>query len=576
MWNRTKHLYQSNLNKGHIGFTNGSGATNGQLIAQELLTDAKEEGKVLILQALDGSKAFDGVSHIINHVKLFHHGITDNNLIMVQEQYREQSKIIRWEGRDSTPIYVEQGLAQGAHNSPPQYLTHNNSNLEALDQHSNGNRLGDLKITNVTCADDELLASSSHLDAQTQLNLISVENSRDRNIVNGSKTEAKILNSQNLELLYNNEKVPINTSTKHLGLELSENSIDAEKIIQKSRKTIYALMGAGVHGMNGINPVVSRKIWDRYNIPRCTHGLDIQICSTEELQKIQLHEHQYLKMTQTLPKFSPNILTHILVGGKPVTTILHQKMLSLLMNIRRKEDLEFEIGKRQLLMKPSTSNSWFHRVNKVANIYGLPNCYTVFFEYPWAKQNWKEVVKKSINDHLETLWRGEICRLDTLKMINPLTIKVGKSHPAWETAMFSRQATKEAISKVRMLTDTMMNGEKESKMFNRSPQCQCSHPVENRFHLILDCPVYQDNREHCISRMITLINGNHLEITETQIRDRTALCYLILDPSWFRSDIGSPGFSVPNILYTRSQPPRTLWKKILFSNLQKKNRNIIK
>ena len=114
--------------------------------------------------------------------------------------------------------------------------------------------------------------------------------------------------------------------------------------------------------------------------------------------------------------------------------------------------------------------------------------------------------------------------------------------------MFSRQATKEAISKVRMLTDTMMNGEKESKMFNRSPQCQCSHPMENRFHLILDCPVYQDNREHCISRMITLINGNHPEITEIQIRDRTALCYLILDPSWFRSDIGSPGFSVPNIL----------------------------
>ena len=99
MWNRTKHIFQFGLNKGHVGFLPGSGATNGQLIAQELLTDAKEEGKVLILQALDGSKAFDGVSQIINQIKLFEHGIQDRNHSMIIEQYREQTKVIRWIGR---------------------------------------------------------------------------------------------------------------------------------------------------------------------------------------------------------------------------------------------------------------------------------------------------------------------------------------------------------------------------------------------------------------------------------------------------------------------------------------------
>ena len=217
------------------------------------------------------------------------------------------------------------------------------------------------------------------------------------------------------------------------------------------------------------------------------------------------------------------------------------------MNIRRKDDLEFEIGRRQLVMKPLW-NSWFHRVNKVANIYGLPNCYTVFYEYSWAKQNWKEIVKLSINDHLESHWRGEICRLDSLNMINPLAIQVGKPHPIWETTRFSRQATKKAISKVRMLTDTMMNGEKELLMFNTSSKCQCSHPLENRFHLILDCPIYEDIRTYCISIMIKLITENHPEIPETQIWDRTTLGYLILDPSWFRSDIGFSQFTLSNVL----------------------------
>ena len=144
-------------------------------------------------------------------------------------------------------------------------------------------------------------------------------------------------------------------------------------------------MGAGAHGMNGINPIISRKIWQRYNLPRSTHGLDIQILNNKELKRFETHEIKYMKQFQTLPKFAPNILSYILTGGKPCKLILHQKMMTLLMNIRRKNGIELEIGKRQLAMKPDSSNSWFHRVNKVANLYKLPNSYTVLEEPAWDK-----------------------------------------------------------------------------------------------------------------------------------------------------------------------------------------------
>ena len=78
---------------------------------------------------------------------------------------------------------------------------------------------------------------------------------------------------------------------------------------------MYALMGTGAHGQNGVNPVVSRKIWERYNIPRSTHGLDVQIFQESELKRLQQHETQFLKMYQSLPKFAPNILAHILIGS---------------------------------------------------------------------------------------------------------------------------------------------------------------------------------------------------------------------------------------------------------------------
>ena len=132
-------------------------------------------------------------------------------------------------------------------------------------------------------------------------------------------------------------------------------------------------------------------------------------------------------------------------------------------------------------------------------------------------------------------------------MVNPRTIKMGKPHTSWRTAGFSRQACREAISKVRLLTDAMLLGEKLNKMFGQGPKCQCTYPVENRFHVLLDCPLYEYIRELCISRKVHLLT-QHPKIKEIHVRQRKPLLYLLLDPTWFPKDIGCMGHGIPNIL----------------------------
>ena len=79
--------------------------------------------------------------------------------------------------------------------------------------------------------------------------------------------------------------------------------------------------------------------------------------------------------------------------------------------------------------------------------------------------------------------------------------------------------------------------------------CSCGYPIESRIHMILDCLVYTDLRDYCVSRMVSTITAAHSwVITVQQIKTRTAMAYLILDPSWFRRDIGSPGRGLPNIM----------------------------
>ena len=109
-------------------------------------------------------------------------------------------------------------------------------------------------------------------------------------------------------------------------------------------------------------------------------------------------------------------------------------------------------------------------------------------------------------------------------------------------------ASRQAISKVRFLTDTMMNGDKRNQMFGFKPTCLCGFPTENSRHQLLDCQIYGDLRDFCVSRMTALILSNHSNIiSEDMIHHPDTLLLLILDPSWFTHSMGSDGHGLPNV-----------------------------
>lgn len=41
------------------------------------------------------------------------------------------------------------------------------------------------------------------------------------------------------------------------------------------RRSLYALTGAGMYGLNGIHPKVSVQLWNVYIVPRHVYGLEI-------------------------------------------------------------------------------------------------------------------------------------------------------------------------------------------------------------------------------------------------------------------------------------------------------------
>ena len=62
-------------------------------------------------------------------------------------------------------------------------------------------------------------------------------------------------------------------------------------------------------------------------------------------------------------------------------TVINKNVLNVFMNIARLSDsVEFEIAKRQLVMKESYEKSWFNYVKELLDLYGLPSIFE-FLEF---------------------------------------------------------------------------------------------------------------------------------------------------------------------------------------------------
>ncbi|CAG2237196.1 unnamed protein product [Mytilus edulis] len=115
---------------------------------------------------------------------------------------------------------------------------------DTLESTNIGIKIGTNYVGCPTCADDIMLCAGSEHDASTQLRII----------------EILLINKKNkdINLQLFNEKIDEKQNIKHLGIERQEkNNPNVEKRISAARATIYSLLGAGLHGINGINPLLS-------------------------------------------------------------------------------------------------------------------------------------------------------------------------------------------------------------------------------------------------------------------------------------------------------------------------------
>ena len=499
---------ESKQNPLQRGFTSGCSSANAAFFLTEAVAEATDLKKTLYVAMLDASKAFDVVVHSSLLAKLYNLDFTGVNWLLLQKWYQGMGSQVKWSGMLSRLIKEYIGLRQGGKLSAKMYVGLTNNNLDELKDNSIGFKIGTEYVGCPTCADDTAIVSDCLY--QLQVALYVCESFARKEHFDYSLTKTRILvynrpkvNQDNAILTWDLEGKEIQHSVEqeHLGIIRNTSSYQdklAEDRIKKGRRTLYSLMGTGVHGLNGLNPRTSSKMWKIYVLPQMLFGLEVTNNPTSEIKKIEQFQRETMKQLQGLPPNASNAATYLLLGIVPLEGALEKSILTTFCTmLRNTNTAEYRILYRQLATKNVKSKSWINIAKDALYKYGLPSAYDLVLDTP-EKDSWKHSIKNAINLYHENELKEQIANQKSCRYINVESCSMTKGHHVWNSASSNPREVTRAAMKAKILTGNYNLQAKRSYFKNESSTANChlcNSDPENREHFVVTCPTSNHVRD---------------------------------------------------------------------------------
>ena len=531
MRKRHQHLLLSTQSSLQTGFTKGTSSLTATFIVTECQIEAKLSKRPMYLTTLDTQKAFDVVNHDILLHKLYTDGIQGKDWLLIQSLYSDMTASVKWKGKLSNVVSIQQGVRQGGILSTDHYKRYNNPLLLLLEENFSGNHIGTTNIPHVTCADDIALLADSKDEMDQMLRLVESYSNDHRYKINPTKSALLCYHTSDQPILQLHQStIPTLEETIHLGSNrISSGKVRIDRNVNLGRRTVYSLLGAGCHGRSGTSQPVKGHIWTTYVVPRFTYALETQnLTATDEIQ-LDKFQVNILKQIQHLPQRTSNTATLAFLGILPISVNIHKSLLNLIYNIITKDgSAEATIIARQLAVHDINSQSLVSKARRLLHIYDLPTLYTLQRDKP-SRSIWKKLHNTAINSRITELWREDISSKSSLKYININNICAGKTHHVYTTVRPNLQDIQWAEVKVRLLTGTYTLQANRAR-FNQNEvdsTCKlCDKSPETREHFISSCKVIKHHRKAFNNKVSSLLQ---IPVDELEDLDQHTYTQLVLD-----------------------------------------------
>ncbi|CAG2241415.1 DNCL2 [Mytilus edulis] len=365
-----------------------------------------------------------------------------------------------------------------------------------------------------TVADDVTLVSNCPYEIQSMLDLQTFHANKYRYLISSQKS--CVLNyrcADSFDWSINGEILDTPENAVHLGIKRDKLSrLGTKEVvpgrIQLARQTVYSLMGAGLYGLNGVNPKVSLHLIRCYVIPRLLYGLEVILLSKTDISNLTIYFVKLLKRIQHLPDRTANAAVLLLIGQIPIEAEIHKRILGIFRNIIDNDNsVERDLAFRQLAMKTESSNSWFRKVVTITELYDLPSPHDLLVNPP-SKSKWKKLVNSLVNYYWITKLKSEASEKSSLNLLNYTDAEFGSIHSIWNTCGSEPYSTLRACIKSKLACNTYTLQCDKSKFSKRqiSAICPlCGIEDENRLHFILRCSSLDNVRNSFIQSLKTFI-----------------------------------------------------------------------
>ena len=515
-----------------FAYKKGKSCINAALVLTETLMEAKDNKESVYTCYLDTTKAFDMVNHAGLLCTLHDQGIDGPLWHLYKSAYTDIRSEVKWQNKVSKPFDEGLGIRQGGLTSADALNGRSDPLLNKLTSLPDGSCIGSISTGAIMVADDLTLSASTVKGLQALVSIAENDSACQRYLFSNTKSKIQTAgkdHASHVPITLNKHTLEMSNLETHLGIQRTcdmSHSATINERIKVARRTVYALMGAGLYGLNGISPITSRHIIEIFVLPRLTYGLEIFTISSAQFKPIELYFRGLLKMIQHLPKSTANAACYILTGTVPVEATVHIRILTLFGSIMRdKNSVEYKIMERQLAFKGSKSNCWAVHVKKLLVTYKLPTPAAMLYDDSPSKEAWKQTVQTHVREH----WRREIIQqahsMSSLLYLNPDSFCVGSCHNVWSGTITDPLAVHRASVHAKILVQRYpINSSHTAK--SKTSSCPCCHaPEESLEHFLLHCRMLRSAR---IPHLQTIVN-NMISIKIVPSAD--SLVQAVLDPS---------------------------------------------
>ena len=536
-------------NRHQRGFSEKASSTNAALLITESIAEAKDLHNPIFIQFLDARKAFDLVWHTGLLCTLYEQGITGPTWQMYNSLYTGIQSSVKWNGQLSESFYDEHGLRQGGDTSGDTFKMRTNPMLNKQEESPDAFHIGATTVGAPTCADDTALISPTLTGAKMMLQIAHQDSCNQRYIFSSTKSKIMIVNP-NQKAKQQLESFPVNLANKTIEESTEETHLGIQRVpsdkatptiearIKTARRAMFAMMGAGLHGLNGLNPIYSKKLLDIYIIPRLTHSLEAMKISDSETKKLECVYRTKLKQVQHLPKNTASPAVYLLVGALPAEGILDMKVLSFFNRIALQHgSLEYEIIGRQLALKDQNSNSWTITVRKTLEKYNLPSAFTLF-KNPKKKSQWKTIVKNAVVAYWDETLKKEASTKSTLKYLNTQACSVMKPHPCYLTTPTDPLKVTMTAVKAKLMVQRYPLTASHASGKHKQDLCPICHVApETLHHFLFRCKPIGQQRGQYTSHIQNILSERKLIVPPLVSSSLDWYTQLILDPSMLTEDL---------------------------------------